>query len=233
MLKTMTQLTLPMGLKDGATFDNFYAGRNEEIVSLLKKSVLGQGENMIYLIGSGGQGCSHLLQACCHHAYSHHIRSVFLSFAEMDVLSPDLLTDLESITLICLDDLHFIAGKRQWEESLFHLYNRVQETGSRILIGAKYLPKAIHLQLADLTSRLSCGVIYKLQALTDKEKLSALIMRANLRGIHLSFEVGKYILTHLPRQMGELFFALDVLDKASLTLKRRLTIPFVKEVLKI
>jgi DnaA family protein len=75
--------------------------------------------------------------------------------------------------------------------------------------------------------------VYKLHALSDDEKLNCLMMRAKRRGIGLSEEVGKYILTHCPRHMGTLFTVLDALDKASLAAKRRLTIPFVKEVLEI
>ena len=58
------------------------------------------------------------------------------------------------------------------------------------------------LSLPDLVSRLSWGMVFQLQPLADEEKLSMLTMRANHRGIHLSEEVGKYILTHCPRHMG-------------------------------
>jgi DnaA family protein len=137
------------------------------------------------------------------------------------------------VALICLDDLHHIAGHLEWEEAIFHLYNRVDEARGCIIIGAKDLPKAIHIKLPDLVSRLSWAMIYKLHTLTDHDKLAVLTMRANRRGIHLSEEVAKYILTHCSRHMGALFNALDILDKASLAAQRRLTIPFVKEILQI
>jgi DnaA family protein len=49
----------------------------------------------------------------------------------------------------------------------------------------------------------------------------------------LNEDVGKFILTHCPRHMSTLFAALDVLDKMSLAAQRKLTIPFVKEILQI
>src|SRR4029078_5447301 len=85
--------------------------------------------------------------------------------------------------------------------------------------------------LPDLLSRLSWGMVFKLSPLADDEKLTVLTRRANGRGIGLPEEVAKYLLTHCPRHMATLFAALDALDKASLAAKRRLTIPFVKEVL--
>lgn len=227
------QLTLGLSLKDEATFDNFYPGKNSEIVSALKKTASGSGERIIYLCGSRGQGLSHLLQAACHYATPYQIRSVYLPLANLLSLTPEVLAGFESLELVCLDDLHMAAGKPEWEEALFHLYNRVYDNGGRIIMAANDLPKSLAFGLPDLVSRLSWGIVYQLHPLADNEKLSVLTMRANRRGISLSEEVGKYILTHCPRHMGTLFAALDALDKASLAAQRRLTIPFVKEVLQI
>lgn len=233
MQKFSPQLTLGLSLKDEATFNNFYPGKNGEIVSELKKSIQGMGERVIYICGSRGQGRSHLLQACCQEAHEHQIRSVYLPLDSLLNFSPEILDGLETLDLICIDDLHLVAGRADWEEAIFHLYNRVYDAGGRIIITAPDLPKAIKLQLPDLVSRLSWGIVYALQPLTDDEKLAVLTMRAKHRGITLSEEVGRYLLTHCPRHMGTLFAALDALDKASLAAQRRLTIPFVKEVLEI
>jgi DnaA family protein len=227
------QLTLGLSLKDEATFANFYAGNNAEIVTSLKAVASGQGERIIYLCGARGEGCSHLLQACCHHAHQHQLGSAYLPLENLLTLTPEVLNGFEAMSLVCIDDLHKIAGRPDWEEAVFHLFNRVYDAGGRIIIAAQDLPKAIELALADLVSRLSWGIVYQLHSLSDTDKIAVLIMRAHRRGISLSDEVGKYILTHCPRHMGTLFAALDALDKASLAAQRRLTIPFVKEVLQI
>lgn len=227
------QLTLSLSLKDEATFDNFYLGKNAEIVNELKKLTKGQGERIIFLSGSRGQGCSHLLQASCHDASQQQRSSVYLPLANLLTLSPAVLDGLETLSLVCLDDLEVIAGYNEWEEAIFHLFNRIYDAGGCIVFAAHQLPKSTNLQLPDLVSRLTWGIVYQLQPLTDTEKLAALIMRAARRGMDLTEEVGKYILTHCPRQMNTLFAALEALDKASLAAQRRLTIPFIKEVLQI
>lgn len=227
------QLPLGMSIRDEATFDNFYAGSNAEIVATLKDVASGQGENIIYLCANRGQGCSHLLQASCHQAHLNQLSSVYLPLSNLSSMSPELLIGLESLSLVCIDDLHVIAGNPEWEEAIFHLFNRIFDANGRIMFAAHDLPKAINISLPDLVSRLSWGLVFQLHPLTDDEKLAALMMRANRRGFTLSEDVAKYILTHCPRHMGTLFAALDALDKASLIAKRRLTIPFVKEVLEI
>ncbi len=233
MHKLSTQLTLGLRLKDEATFANFHAANNAEIVAELKKTASGQGERIVYLRGTRGEGCTHLLQACCHYAYHHQLGSVYLPLANLLTFSPEVLNGLESLAVICLDDLQVVAGLPEWEEAIFHLYNRIYDTGGNIIISANEAPRSLQLGLPDLVSRLSWGIVYQLQPLADQEKLTILMMRAHHRGISLSEEVGKYILTHCPRHMATLFAALDALDKASLAAQRRLTIPFVKEVLQI
>jgi DnaA family protein len=235
MQRLLAQLTLSLSSKDEATFENFYAGKNIEVVTELKKAAAGQGhgEQIIYLCGTRGQGCSHLLQACCHYAHQNKLTSVYLPLTHLLALSPAVLNDLELLNLVCIDDLEVIASHSEWEEALFHLYNRVYDAGGKIVLAAHTSPKSINIVLPDLVSRLSWGMVYQLFPLNDEEKLAVLNRKANCRGIILSEEVGKYILTHCPRHMSTLFAALDVLDKASLAAQRRLTIPFVKEILQV
>lgn len=229
----ITQLTLGVGLKDEATFANFFAGKNQQLVTEIKKSAGGHGERVIYFYGAGGDGCTHLLQACCHEANQCHLRSVYLPLANLMEFSPTILEGLESLDLICIDDVHKIAGHPEWEEAFFHAYNRIHDLGRRLIVTANVAPKALGVVLPDVVSRLSWGVVYPLQPLSDIEKLHVLIMRAERRGMSLSEEVGKFILHHCPRHMSTLFAALDALDKVSLAAQRKLTIPFVKSVLQI
>jgi DnaA family protein len=233
MHKSSTQLTLGLSLKDEATFANFYPAKNAEIIAELKKTASGVGEHVIYIYGTHGQGCSHLLQATCHYAHQHHLSSVYFPLAHLISMSTDILNGLEQLDVVCIDDLHIIAGHAAWEEAIFHLYNRMHDAGKKIIVAANDSPKFIKLELPDVVSRLSSGIVFQLRPLMDAEKLLILIQRAHSRGISLSEEVGKFILTHYPRHMGTLFAALDALDKASLAAQRRLTIPFVKEVLEI
>lgn len=230
----LSQLTLGVLLKDDETFENFYPGAHTTVmIAALKKSIRGEGERMTYLCGSRGQGLSHLLQASCHFAKQNARSSVYLPFSELLSFSPEVLEGFESQSVICLDDIHLIAGLSTWEESVFHFYNRVMDAGGVLIVAGHDLPKHIPFQLPDLVSRLTWGVVYQLHMLTDDEKLAMLKLRAHCRGMTLSDEVAKYILTHCPRHAKTLLAALDALDKASLAAKRRLTIPFVKEVLQI
>ena len=233
MKDMINQLTLGVGLKDEATFANYFAGKNTLLLRELTKTAHDEGERVIYFSGAGGLGCTHLLQASCHAANQRNLSSVYIPLAELNYFTPDIFEGLESLKLICIDDLHMLAGKSQWEEAFFHAYNRIRDAGANLIVTANTAPKSLGLFLPDVVSRLTWGMVFQLQTLSDQEKLQVLIMRAERRGMTLSEEVGKFILTHCPRHMSTLFAALDALDKISLAAQRKLTIPFVKSVLQM
>src|SRR6185295_7874696 len=127
----INQLTLGVSLKDEATFTNFYTGKNTQLVTALQNAAKGTGEHVIYFYGLSG--CTHLLQAACHLAPQHNQSAVYVPLAELSDFSPDIFEGLESLHLILIDDIHRIAGKPQWEEAFFHMYNRIHAKGGRIV----------------------------------------------------------------------------------------------------
>jgi DnaA family protein len=143
-----------------------------------------------------------------------------------------MLDDIEQMELICLDDIHAIAGNSTWEEALFHLFNRAKEQGTNLIITSDSSPSTLQINLPDLVSRLASGTSYRLTTLDDSAKMELLIEKANERGMELSPETASYILKNHSRNIGALLEFLNQLDRASLAAQRKLTIPFVRGLLK-
>lgn len=231
MSSVNSQLPLNISLPEGLSFENYHAPCNQEAVFSLKRCLIGEGESIVYLWGGAGSGKSHLLQAACQMMAEQNrpIAYVPLShYAELDV---ELLQGLENTALVCLDDVHAVAGLGDWEAGLFHFFNRVRESGVPLIMSASATPGQIALTLPDLSSRLAWGLVLHLEQIGDEEKIIALQIRARERGFDLPEEVGRYLLQHSPRNMDELFGLLDRLDEASLAAQRKLTIPFVRTLL--
>merc|ERR1712000_672341 len=121
-----------------------------------------------------------------------------------------------------------VAGNKEWEEGLFHLFNRVRDRQGHMLIAANQAPNHVGIQLPDLSSRLSWGMVYQVEPLEDDDKILALLLRAKRRGLNMNDDVARFILSRGPRDMQGLFDLLDKLDQASLSAQRKLTIPFIK-----
>ncbi|WOD10322.1 DnaA regulatory inactivator Hda [Pseudomonas sp. NyZ704] len=228
------QLPLSIKLNDEATFTNFYAGPNAaaaSAVAALSSAQPALPDTCLYLWGPAQSGRSHLLQAACHRMAEADGLAMYLPLAEVQDLGPDVLEGMEQFDLLCLDQLDVLVGHADWEEALFHLYNRLREQGSRLLISASAAPRAMGFSLPDLASRLGWGLVFQLQPLSDEDKQRMLMLRAELRGLQLGEEVARYLLNRGARGMGELFQVLEQLDQASLQAQHRLTIPFVKRVM--
>jgi DnaA family protein len=226
------QLSLMLQLPDCTTFANFYATENLSVVKYLQEWLFNESDSCLYLTGTRGVGLTHLLQACCHEINAGGQAAAYLPMLKKN-LSVEILEGMESLALIALDDVDAIAGNRAWEEALFHCYNRCRVSGTKFLLSSHSPPAQISWNLPDLASRLNASILLSIKALSDVEKVEALQKRAHLRGLDLALEVGNYLLNHLPRNMTILCEALDKLDQAAYVAQRRLTIPFIKEVLRL
>ena len=235
-MKNIAQLALSVQLPDDETFVSFCGEQNDIFVEQLKLFIQLKDEQQglpasFYLFGHQGCGKSHLLHASCAYAESLGQTSVCLSLSELTQLSVDVLDGLEHIDVICLDDIHFIADNAQWQQGIFDLYNRVMEANKRLIITGNDIANNLGITLPDLVSRLNWGYTEQIKMLEDDDKLLALQYRATQRGVFLSDDVAKYLLNHLSREMTSLVDCLDILDKASIREQRKITIPFIKEVL--
>ncbi|MEW7979816.1 MAG: DnaA regulatory inactivator Hda [Candidatus Sedimenticola endophacoides] len=225
------QLALGITPRVEASLENFTPGDNAETLAHLSTCAQGHGEPFLYLWGGNGTGKSHLLQAACQLAGGEGRNSVFIPLEQAALFTPEILEGLDSLALVCIDDLHRIGGQRAWEEALFHLFNRLRASGCPLIVSARHAPSTLPVTLPDLGSRLGWGLTLRLRELNDEQKTRALIDSAARRGLTMSAEAAGYILRHCPREMGALQHLLDALDRASLEAQRRLTIPFIKSCL--
>lgn len=224
------QLPLGVRLRDVATFAAFEPGANGAALAWLQQRIGGAAERG-WLWGSEGSGRSHLLQAACHAAVDQGQRAIYLPAQELVTDPAAVLEGLEQCGLVALDDLGELAGNRRAELALFDLCNRLAEQGGLLLAAASSAPLNHAWTLADLASRLAAAAVFRLRPLNDGAKLAALQRRAKLRGLDLPTATARFILSRADRRPEALFELLDELDLASLVAQRRLTVPFVRNLL--
>nr|WP_217509694.1 DnaA inactivator Hda [Hafnia paralvei] len=233
-MNTPAQLSLPLYLPDDETFASFYSGENSSLLAALQGALQQEHGTYIYFWSREGGGRSHLLHAACAELSQRGEAVGYVPLDKRAYFVPEVLDGMEQLSLVCIDNIECIAGEEEWEMAIFNLYNRILETGrTRLLITGDRPPRQLNLRLPDLASRLDWGQIYKLQPLGDEDKLLALQLRSKLRGFELPEDVGRFLLKRLDREMRTLFMTLDQLDRASITAQRKLTIPFVKEILSL
>ena len=227
----MTQLALPLRLADHAVFASFFDRGNESLVATLHDVVRGTADGHgCWLWGSASTGKTHLLQAVCESAGD---RSVYVPLSMLVEAGPLILEGLERRELVCIDDIELAAGDADWEAALFALCNQVFDAGGQLVVASKTAPCECPVRLADLASRLSRLPVFRVHTLGDAERVAALQLRARHRGLDLPDETASYLLKRSRRDMSSLYELLDKLDLEALRAKRRLTVPFVRDVLKL
>ena len=200
----MKQLLLDIKPAAPPTLLNFIAGRNAEALASLNAVLDNNAQsNFIYLWGEAGSGKSHLLKAC-----------KALNLAD------------QNFTIV--DDVHLLDNDAQI--ALFNTYNQLKETGGTLITAGLHAPTQMHLR-DDLATRLAWGLVYQLEPLNDAEKALALQNHAAERGIRLPSEVVEYCLRYLRRDLSTLMATLDALDEWSLTTKKPVTVPMLRQLL--
>jgi len=226
------QLPLAFQLPENMTLDSFIPSRNDEILHAVKQLAQSPAEQLLFISGPSHSGKTHLASAACLAASETGLSCAYLPLKEIVNLTPDVLQDLHQLELLALDDVQVIAGKPQWEKALFTLFNRARDRHTKLMFTANCRPGALPLELADLKSRLSWGVSYKLSPLADEDKIQLLLQAAEQRGLILKQEVASYILSRYSRDIPGMLDILNQLDHASMAAQRKLTLPFVRQQLR-
>jgi DnaA family protein len=233
-MSQLHQMNLEVKLDDQATFDNFYApnGSTQQLAKFLLQE---SGQRFVCLVGNSGSGLSHLLQASCQRGpFDRSGDAIYLPLKELKEYQPQpIFEGLEAASLVCLDDLQAVADNPDWQVPLFNFFNECKQSGTKLIFSSSLLLEDLGIQLPDLLSRLQSGLIHGLIDFGDDDLRRLIQFRSNLRGMYLSDEVARFLLTRLSRDTNTLIGALEALDNASLREQRRLTTPFVKATLDI
>ena len=219
------QLPLSMGREDLANWDNWLS--RPETVALEQLLMRQVPEHSAYVWGVAGIGKSHLLQACCD-ALGEAAR--YVPMVDLIDYPPDqVLAGAELSQLVAIDDIDHAESDAVWQETLFALFNAVQESGGQLLVTANKSPQQLVDTLPDLRSRLSSLPVFQMPRFTEDQVAELLRIRGSAAGIEMTDEVVRYCALRLPRDPRAVVEFINQLDQLSLAQRRAVTIPFVRE----
>jgi DnaA family protein len=220
-LTAVEQLVLELAPPPEPTLDNFHAGGNAAVLSALRAALAG-GEPILYLWGPAGCGKSHLLRALAREAGALHKRASYLCAPGID-----LPRDAQ---FLALDEVQRLEGAEQI--AVFDAYNRLRATDSVVLTAGNLPPADLPLR-DDLRSRVGSGLVMQVRPLSEDEMRAVLDDHARQRGLGLAPGILDYLLARFPRDLGTLVAAIDALDHYSLRTRRAITLPLLRETIKL
>jgi chromosomal replication initiator protein len=219
-------------LRKDYTFDQFVVGKNSDFAYSaalsLAASNLGN-QNSLYLLSKTGLGKSHLSQAV-----GHHIFKTFPTERVYYITAEDFMNEMtdsyrsssihrfkekyrQNCDVLLLEDVHFLSGKSGTQEELSNTLESLMNANKKIIYSSNYLPSDIPKLNDKLKSRLSCGLISKIDAPDYKTRLRILKKTALSSGYNIPEAVLQYLASELTDDVRQLKSGfIGVAAKASL-----------------
>jgi DnaA family protein len=221
----MQQLLLDIVPPTTPTLANYLPGRNVELLQMLQMILAGrESERFVYLWGGEGCGKSNLLQAVVQHFTQSGRKADYFEAKTQPAFPFD-----KAVVCVVVDNVNQLDACAQIK--LFNLYNQIRDEGDAFLLVSGSAPPAQLTLRQDLVTRLGWGLVYQLHELTEEEKKQAMKSHAISCGYSLSVEVSNYLLRHKRRDLPSLIQLLDALNRYSLSHKRPITLPLLRQLL--
>ena len=230
-----TQLIFPFQINQKASFKNFFCSPdNSELISRLSDLVASKNAGELIINGAEGSGKSFLMQAICNELSSSGKQFAFIPMNKAINMGVEIFQNLASLDAVCIDDLQLILSREEWETALFNLINECQQSNCSLILsfGGNQSLEDIT-PLPDLLSRIKRMEFMKLQAVQDEFLNQALDFVSQQLDINLEKAELEFLLKHQTREFSLLVDNLMVLDKQAASLKRKITIPLIKETLNL
>ncbi len=182
-------------------FDLFIEGSGNRLARAAALSVAqnpGHSYNPLFIYAGAGLGKTHLLHAIGQAAAASHINVICASAEQFtnEFLSAlrernteEFRNKYRSIGMLLIDDIQFISGKEQTEESFFHTFNELHNTNRQIVITSDCPPKSMPLLEERLRSRFEWGLIVDIQPPDYETRLAILASKAQQKGVTVAHDV--------------------------------------------
>lgn len=222
--------TSPHQFKSKYTFDSFIVGGGNRLAHAAALGVAenpGHSYNPLFIYGGVGLGKTHLLHSIGHVALAKHINVLYVSAEQFTSefinairtgTTEEFRTKYRSVDMLLIDDIHFISGKEQTEESFFFTFNELHNANRQIAITSDRPPKSLPLLEDRLRSRFEWGLIADIQPPDFETRLAILRAKAEGQGVNIDSDVLEFIAHQVQQNVRELEGSLNrVVAYAKLT----------------
>jgi DnaA family protein len=227
------QLIFPFQINQKASFDSFFCSPdNQNLMTRLTDIVISRDANELIIHGEEGSGKSFLMQAICNELSSAEKQFAFIPMKKAFNMGVEIFQNLGSLDAVCIDDVQLIFKTQDWETALFNLINECQQSNCSLMLslgGTRPLDESII--LPDLLSRIKRMEFIALHAVQDEFFNQAIDFVAQQLDIKIEEAELEFLLKHQTRIFSLLVENIITLDNQAASLKRKITIPLIKETL--
>ena len=221
----MNQLILPYQQNIKQTFENYYSDNDLNTqISEGMKNIFSNKNNQIYIWGGKFTGKSHLLYSANNHFSSIEKKCIYLPMKDYSLFDPDIINNFCDYDLICIDDIDCIFGIKDWEYSFFKMINKALDNSKKIIYTSSSSLVLNKINLKDLHSRLSWGLVYRINNPGDHLKEKILNKIIHEKEYNISLDVCRYLLNRKDRDLVSLIKIIHKVGYQSLSTKKKISI---------
>ncbi len=198
------------------TFDNFVVRQSNRLAYTAARSVAekpGASYNPLFIYGGVGLGKTHLMQAIYHLAQKENFKALYVSAEQF---TNEFVSALQAkstaefrrkyrhVDMLLIDDIQFLVGKEQTEESFFHTFNELHNANRQIVLASDRPPKSLPDMGDRLCSRFEWGLIADIQPPNFETRLAILKAKAEQQEIEVALDVLEFIAQRIQQNIREL-----------------------------
>ncbi len=202
------------------TFESFVVGNSNQLAYAAAQSAAqnpGESYNPLFIYGGSGLGKTHLLQAIGHTLQARRASVLYVSGEQftnefIDAIrhrtTGEFRDKYRSVDALMVDDIQFISGKEQTEESFFHTFNELHNSNRQIIVTSDKLPQSMPGMEERLRSRFEWGLITDIQPPDLETRVAILRKKAQAENLNIPYDVLDYIANYIDSNIRELEGAL-------------------------
>jgi chromosomal replication initiator protein len=142
----------------------------------------------------------------------------------------DFMHFYQMIDVLIIDDIQELAGKEGTQNTFFHIFNHLHQSGKQLVLTSDKPPVALKGMKERLLSRFKWGLPADLQSPDFDTRLEILWNKIRKDGIQISEDIVHYIASHITDNVRELEGALISLLAMSTLNKTEITFDVAKSV---
>ena len=233
-------------LNPALVFDTFVTGKANQLAhaaAIQVSETPGVAYNPLFIYGGVGLGKTHLLQSignlvskqnpqariCYIHA-TNYISGVVRAFQTKNF--DEFKQFYNSLDLLLIDDIQFIADKPGTQQEFFYTLNSLIDTNKQVVITCDTFPKEITGIEPRLTSRFTCGLTVAIEPPGLEMRVAILLQKSATSSFPITEDVAFFIAKHVRSNIRELEGALNRIEAYAKFHKRQISIDLAKEALK-
>jgi len=203
---------------DEFTFETFVVGPSNKLAYAASMSVAdhpAKNYNPLLIYGDSGLGKTHLIYAIAN-KLRKNIPGVKIAYVKGDELTNELVEAIREgksvemrekyrqANLLLVDDVQFIAGKKQTQEEFFHTFNTLYESGKQIVLTSDRPPSEMTLLDDRLRTRFEWGLLVDVAPPDFETRMAIVKNKAALLGMDLPDKIAAYVAENVTANVRQL-----------------------------